>query len=101
MLATLTTPPPIVVPVIVVAPPAVVVTVDISAVAENLPLLIANLPIVLTGFAPISLAQLAVALPSQLFELVLIAAQFFALPMIARRVRCNTAGNRNHQRSRQ
>jgi len=96
---TVTTPPSVV---MATAPPAVVIPVNLSAVSVKLPLLITDLLIVLTGFAPIALAELAVTLLSQRLEVSLITAQFFTLPMIARRIVPGIgASERAHQRNRQ
>src|SRR6266404_816281 len=94
---TVTTPPAV-----VTAPPAVVIPVNLSAVSVKLPLLITDLLIVLTGFAPIALAELAVTLLSQRLEVSLITAQLFTLPMIARGILSGIgASERAHQRNRQ
>src|SRR6266550_8603414 len=84
------------------APPAVVIAVNLSAVSVKLPLLITDLLIVLTGLAPIALAELAVTLLSQLLEVSLITAQLFTLLMIARGIVPGIGGSeRAHQRNRQ
>jgi hypothetical protein len=94
---TVTTPPAV-----VTAPPAVVIPVNLSAVSVKLPLLITDLLIVLTGFAPIALAELAVTSLSQLLELSLITAQLFTLPVVARGVAAGiSVSDRDHQRNRQ
>ena len=96
---TVTTPPSVV---MATAPPAVVIPVNLSAVSVKLPLLITDLLIVLTGFALIALAELAVTSLSQLLELSLITAQLFTLPVIARGVAAGiSVSDRDHQRNRQ
>ena len=63
-----------------------VISVDVFAILPNLFPLVANFVVVLARFAPVALANLAVALVSQSLQVPTVMSQFFTLAMIAWRV---------------